>query len=119
MIHARLTAANVEIYVTRFSQDRISPTSRMNSIRRDLGTKGVIIDQLPSKEATHVASVAATTPYLPWQPQGTAPDRPSNAPNNRRRYSRLSRTPDSINEDLAANSAILLTALPMARTQNS
>ena len=45
---ARLEAGSVEVYLTRFTEDRLSPAAREAAVVRRLGPTGVTLDPLPS-----------------------------------------------------------------------
>lgn len=45
---ARLEAGSVEVYLTRFTEDRLSPEARQAAVIRRLGPTGVTLDPLPS-----------------------------------------------------------------------
>jgi dienelactone hydrolase len=44
----RLTDGQTALYVTRFSEDKVSPKRRLRTMRNKLGTVNVTIDELPS-----------------------------------------------------------------------
>jgi dienelactone hydrolase len=46
---ARLEAGAVEVYLTRFTRDRLSPSARQDAVVARLGPKGVTVDALPSE----------------------------------------------------------------------
>jgi dienelactone hydrolase len=70
-VRRRLAAGDVEVFVTRFSDDRISPPQRLRTIRRRLGSDGVEVDELPSADfrmGEHSVLVEAPQHYAPGTP---------------------------------------------------
>jgi dienelactone hydrolase len=75
----RLISGDVEFYVTRFSDDRISPKRRLRAVQDRWSIKGVEIDELPSGEGNefgfqrkdHSVLTVAPSRY----PAGAAHDR--------------------------------------------
>ncbi|HEY8717200.1 dienelactone hydrolase family protein [Pengzhenrongella sp.] len=47
-VRRRLGAGDVEVLVTRFSADRKSPATRLDTIRQKFGPEGLTVDELPS-----------------------------------------------------------------------
>jgi dienelactone hydrolase len=69
---ARLASGATEVYVTRFSADRISPAARLATLTATLGDTGVTIDPIPSEKGNafgfdpheHAVLTVAPTRYL-------------------------------------------------------
>ena len=71
-IRARLGAREVEVYVTRFSHDRLSPAQRLRAIREQVGSTGLDVDVLPSADfrpREHSVLVQAPLGYEAGSPQ--------------------------------------------------
>ncbi len=71
-IRARLGAGEVEVFVTRFSDDGLSPAERLRAVHEQVGWTGVHVDELPSadfRRGEHSVLVQAPLGYEPGSPQ--------------------------------------------------
>jgi dienelactone hydrolase len=71
-IRTRLGAGDVEVYVTRFSDDALSPPERLRAIREQVGSDGLHVDELPSgdfRPREHSVLVQAPLGYPEGSPQ--------------------------------------------------
>jgi dienelactone hydrolase len=77
-VQVRVAADDVELYITRFSQDRMSPSARLDAINRRLGPTGIVSDVIASGPDTPFSakahSVLAIEPAMHATP-GPAHDR--------------------------------------------